>query len=171
MRNRDLSRLTSSYPAIAPMRPQQYGLSILCLLLAIAGGCGSHTDLTQTLEVQRSGVLGQWYLVRRESDLIKDKPSDTLQIVATDYPAWPRNFRVGKVQAGTRVVVCRVVRITELAAFMVLPVYYTHECVMGMVLDGPYAGKEVNVSGRLGDDGNMLVPTTRPSAAASPATG
>jgi len=63
-------------------------------LSAILGGCRSHTDLTQTLEVQRSGVLGQRYEVKNDSDLIRDKPSNTLQIVPQDYPHWPRHYRV-----------------------------------------------------------------------------
>jgi hypothetical protein len=65
---------------------------------------------------------------------------------------------------GTRVVSCRVVEITQLGAFMVLPVYATNRFTLGMVLDGPYAGKEVDLtSSLLADKNGILVPTTRPS--------
>jgi hypothetical protein len=141
-----------------------YSFSICLVLFLFLVGCGSQTDLTQTLEVQRSGVLGKRLQVMNDSDLIKDKPSNTLQIVPRDFPQWPRNYRVGTVQAGTRVVTCRVLRITELAGFMVLPFYYTRECVLGMILDGPHAGKEVLVSEPLMTfRENVLGPATNPS--------
>jgi hypothetical protein len=85
------------------MTPRLCHFILMATALFTAGACGGQKDLTQTLAVQRSGVLGHWYQVTAESDLIKDKPSDTFEIVSPDYPQWPRNHRVGKVQAGTRV--------------------------------------------------------------------
>jgi hypothetical protein len=55
------------------------------------------------------------------------------------------------------------VKVTELAAFMVLPVYYTHQCTLGMVLDGPFAGQEVNITQSLVITRKpTLVPATKP---------
>ena len=139
-------------------RRLQYAI-LLTLGLIAAAGCGSHKDLTQTLAAQQSGVLGRWYQVSAESDLIRDKPSDTLEIVPPDYPQWPRNERVGKVQPGTRVVSCRVVEITEAAL-----IHDTTQRTLGMILDGPYAGKEVDLTESLAvDQKGILMPTTGPS--------
>ena len=139
-------------------RRLQY-LVVSAVSVLTAGGCGSYKDLTQTLAAQRSGVLGRWYQVSAESDLIRDKPSDTLDIVPTDYPHWPRNERVGKVQPGTRVVSSRVVEIREAALISDLT-----QRTLGMILDGPYAGKEVDLTESLAaDQKGILVPTTGPS--------
>jgi hypothetical protein len=41
----------------------------------------------------------------------------------------------------------QVVRITELAGWMVLPMYEKWDCSLAEIEDGPYAGKEVGVDG------------------------
>src|SRR5438128_1742860 len=112
-----------------------YTLGALGILTALAGGCGGRKDLTQTADVQRSGVLGVGYRVRADSELVKRYRR--LVIVAPHDSAWYGFRRIGTVGAGTRVVSSRVVRDTELVAFMIGPVYHTHECVLGTIVDGP----------------------------------
>ncbi|HVT90400.1 MAG TPA: hypothetical protein VHD56_16220 [Tepidisphaeraceae bacterium] len=129
-------------------------------LLPLVCGCSNYTDLTQTPDVQRLDVLGKWYRVVEDSDLIKDHPSDTLEIVRTDYPHYPRNHHVGKVGAGTVVVTCRVVRIGE----WTFPFYYEYNTIMGVIMDGPHAGKEVNMLETFETQpSNLYEPTTKPA--------
>ena len=142
------------------MKRHFYTISALSILLTLAGGCGGQTDLTQTLRVQQSGLLGRWYEVRSDSDMVKRY--GRLVIVAPDDSAWQGVPRAGKVSAGTKIVSCRVVRATDLVAFMVLPVYYTREKILGMIVDGPHAGKEVDLSGPFGAKLDAVAPATQP---------
>jgi hypothetical protein len=94
-------------------------------------------------------VLGQRLCTARQLDLLKDKPSGTLRLVTPEYPSYPRNRRVGVVQAGTKLEVNKVVRVRELVAILILlPEYYSWDCTLAKIEDGPYSGKEVAVSGK-----------------------
>lgn len=126
------------------MKSSFHKIIALSFLMALAGGCGGRIDLTQTPGVQRSGLLGRWYEVPTDSELVQSY--GRLVIIAPDDSIWHRNRRVGKLSAGTKIVSCRVVRDTELVAFMLLPVTHTHDCVLGMIVDGPHASKEVDLS-------------------------
>jgi hypothetical protein len=134
------------------------------IVWSLASGCASHTDRTQTLEVQRSGVLGRWYQLPRDAELVKGGWSGLLVFADPDDPAWHGQKRLGKVYAGTKIVSCRELRVSELVAFMILPVYWKHDCVMGMIVEGPQAGKEVNLSDPFGA---RLAPISRPTSTTS----
>ena len=124
---------------------------VICLTASatvLCGGCCSHTDLTRTAEVQQSGILGQRHRTTQQLDLLKDKPSGTLRLVTRDYPSYPRNRRVGVVEAGTELRVNRVQRVNEVVAIMVvLPEYYSWKCTLARIEVGPHAGKEIAVFG------------------------
>ena len=144
------------------MTSHLYRLSALGILMALAGGCGGRKNLTQTVGVQRSGVLGQLYEVPTDSELVKRY--GRLTIVAPDHSAWHGVPRIGKVSAGTQIISSRVVRDTDLVAFMILPVYHTHECILGKIVHGPHAGKEVDLSDPFGAKLDRVpVPNTQPS--------
>jgi len=146
------------------MKLHRCELALVGILLASIVGCAGQKDITQTLEVQRSGVIGQCFEVSAQSDLIKDRRS--LLIVAPDDWRWRDDPRIGKVDAGTRVIACRVIEVTELAeVFIVLPSYWKHDDTMSRILNGPFAGKEVNLTrSRWGDGARVFVPTTIPSS-------
>lgn len=112
-------------------------------------GCGSLTDITNTPKAKALGVLGERIQTTQKLDLLKDKPSHTLRLVESSYPKYPRNRRVGVVEAGTTLEVNRVVRVKELfAIFVFLPAYYEWDCALAKIENGPYAGKEIAVQGR-----------------------
>jgi hypothetical protein len=125
----------------------------ICLVIAIAAmlcwaGCCSHTDLTRTDDVQHMGILGQHFQTTRTLDLLKDKPSCTLRLVTSNFPSYPRNKRIGVVDADTELEVNQVIRVKELVAILyILPEYYTWKCTIAKVKDGPFAGKEIAVAG------------------------
>ena len=54
---------------------------------------------------------------------------------------------MGVIAAGTRLELNQVVQITQLAGWMVLPMYYTWKCTLAEIEDGPFAGKEIAVDG------------------------
>ena|ERR1051326_4300259 len=143
------------------MTAQAYRITTLGILLAFSTGCGGQTDLTQTLEAQRSGLLGRWYQLPSDSDLIKRYSRFVL--VAPNDPLWQNAKRIGKVDAGTRLVSCRLIRATDLVAFMVFPVTHTHDCVLGMIVDGPHAGEEIDLSDPFGAKLDPArIPATQP---------
>ena len=149
---------------------------VACFLTPVAAlvsGCGSHTDITRSVQERSPALLGQSFRTSRQLELIEDKPSDTLRLVEPSYPVYPRNRRMGVVQAGTALATNRCIRVTELAAFFAfLPIYYSWDCTLARICDGPFAGKEVAVGGESLelDTGTAsvkpryLLPTTAPRA-------
>jgi hypothetical protein len=131
------------------MKTNSIIISAIVAASFFAAGCGSHCDLTQTPEIQKSGILGTCVRTTQPLDLFKDNPSDTLRLVTKDHPSYGRGERIGQVAAGTRLCVNQVVRISELAGFMVFPMYYHWTCTMARIEDGPHAGKEIAVGGML----------------------
>jgi hypothetical protein len=155
------------------MNSSRYLAVVYFLALAVfAGGCGGHADITASVRAQQPALLGQWFRTTRQLDLLEDKPSGTLRLVDPGYPAYPRNRRVGVVDAGTALATDRAIRVTELAAFFVLlPVYYSWDCTLAKIDEGPFAGKEIAVGGEsieldVGTASvkpRFLLPTTVPS--------
>ena len=141
-------------------RSKRLLLSFSCLLAA-ATGCGGRVDITQTLVVQRSGVLGLWYETTGESRLAEQWGSTVLELSAGEKPAAASGKAT--IQSGTRLVTNRVVRINQSVGF---PFYLLSDCLFAMILDGPDAGTEVLITnGVLGSipDNKVLKPTTRPA--------
>lgn len=124
-------------------------LPLVIAFAAFLGGCARHTNLTATPEVEQSGILGTRLRTTQDLYLLKDRPSGTLRLVTEDYPCYPRNHRLGVVEAGTHLEVDRVARVTELAGFMVLPFYHTWTCTLAQIRDGRFAGERVAVDGML----------------------
>jgi hypothetical protein len=111
-------------------------------------GCCTHKDLTETAQVQGSGILGQRFRTIEQLELIKDKHTHTMLLVMQDFPAMQRTGQIGVVEAGTELRVDQVVRVTELIAILViLPEYYSWNCTLAKIESGPYDGKEVAIGG------------------------
>jgi hypothetical protein len=119
------------------------------------------------MQVQASGTLGQRFRTTEQLDLVKDKHARILFLARREYPASSQDQRIGAVDAGAELRVNRVERVTEFAGILVvLPEYYTWDCAFAKIEDGPYAGKEVAVSG----DGLLFKkdPATNGSAMLAP---
>ena len=129
------------------MTVQQKLVCLVALSAAISGGCCTHTDLTKKADVQCSGILGQQFRTTQELALIQDEHSQTMRLVTKDCPSKPQYRQLGVVAAGTRLQVKQVVQITQLAGWMVLPMYYTWKCTLAEIKDGSFAGKEIAVDG------------------------
>lgn len=119
-------------------------------LAVLAVGCTSHTDLTKTPDVQRSGILGKAFRTTEPLDLVKVKSSKILQLVK---PGYARGELIGPVRADTPLTVVRVVRVSELVAFMgPFPVHRLWNATLARIDAGPHAGREVMVM----DEGQTL---------------
>jgi hypothetical protein len=118
------------------------------LFVLVCSGCCFHSDQTGTAAVKASGILGQNLWTAQNLDLVRDRHKRILLLVAKDIPLSTRQKRIGVVEANTRLRLNRVVKITELVAWMWLPVYYSWDCTLAEIEDGPHVGKEVGVDGK-----------------------
>jgi hypothetical protein len=121
-------------------------LFLAALMTVIAAGCCFHSDLTKTAAVQNSGMLGLQFHTTQPLTLLRDKQSHTLRLATKDYRLYPAE-PLGIVEAGTSLQVNRVIKVTQLYAWMVFPVYFIWEAPLAQIESGPYAGKEVAVGG------------------------
>lgn len=177
--------MTRAWPKIAPapawlssiryffMKPRRLVVTLLCLANAFCGCC-FHKDLTESAQVQASGMLGQGFHTTEPLDLIEDRHTRTFFLAKRDiqegmphvddshlrseavanrssnafWKASPRDQFIGAVDAGTELRVNRVERVSELIAILVvLPEYWHWNCTLAKIEAGPYAGKEVAVAG------------------------
>ena len=144
------------------MRLSRLAIPLPCVLIAIAVGCTGQKDVSQTPQWRNSDVFGIEYQLTRNAALVKDKRTNDLVVVAisTDEQ-WLT--RIGDVQAGTRMVVRRVVRTTEVAeVFIILPSYWTHDDELATIVNGPFGGKEVNLTRCLRVDFDFRMSHTQP---------
>jgi hypothetical protein len=129
------------------MNNKQKFICLFVLLAIVSGGCCTHNDLTKKADVQSSGILGQEFRTTQELLLIQDQNSQTMRLVTKDCPSKPQYRQLGVVAAGTRLQVNQVVQITQLAGWMLLPMYYTWKCTLAKIEDGSLSGKEIAIDG------------------------
>ena len=111
-------------------------------------GCCFHKNLTETTEVQKSGVLGERFHTTQKLELIKDKHTGILRMVTKDHQFSERDKQIGEVEAGTELEVNQVMRVTELIAMLgILPEYWSWNCTQAKIESGSFIDKEVAVQG------------------------
>lgn len=141
------TRIVQDKP-VDPQMKASRSIALLPLVASLACGCCFHKDLTKSARVQTSGMLGKSFRTTEQLDLIKDTHTRILFLAKQDYPMSSRDQRVEVLAAGTELRINRVERIDELIAILVfLPEYYSWDCTLAKIEDGPHAGKEVAISG------------------------
>jgi hypothetical protein len=114
------------------------GVIAICLWCC---GCGCFKEITQRPEVQASGMIGKYFVSKREL-VLENRPS--LQINQLELPE--RSYaprEVGRLAAGTRVRIVRVDHHCEVVGFMIFPMVDEHNTTLVKIESGPFAGKRV----------------------------
>jgi len=133
-------------------------LLLLASIFSLVSGCVSQKDVTQSDFALRYGGLGRWYSLRSESNLVYNPEAGMLMITPAEFALKWNSRQVGKLSAGTSLVCNRII-------LLEVPKYYLHDYFkIGMIMEGPYKGKEVNMTAsNIWTESNVIVPSKNPS--------
>src|SRR6476661_4012512 len=117
------------------MRIGAIGICLWCC------GCGCYKDITQWPEVQKTGIVGQCFVSKKELVVVKNQWTE-MQEAATPEEAKYMNTLLGKLDVGTRVKIVRVERHCDGGDWLV----EERKTPIGLVENGPYTGREFAMS-------------------------
>jgi hypothetical protein len=115
---------------------------VALVFLHISCSWPTHSDITNSEQAIRLGVLGRQFHTSQELILKKDDEMGVLMMVTNDYNYGNIDHRIGIIAAGTHVKVCRVMNVTGGSLLV-----STWTGVFATIEDGPFIGKEIVVRG------------------------